>query len=204
ADLLVIDGNGGDPYDALIRSRETDIKLVMINGIARYGTGPLMDALAPRDQTVRVGGQSRRLFLHQGTTDGAVAPVSLSTATATLRKALRDIAKVAKEAERPKRTAVRRALDAPTAPVWSLALDEIRDNGVELRPRLPLNGPRDFTGPAQVPRAALPAASAPLSQILGPIALDPLTVADDAHFLTLVEKQPNVPEAIRRGLRDLY
>src|SRR5262249_18358591 len=102
ADFLVIDGNGGDPYDALIRARETDINLVMINGIARYGTGPLMDALSPRDQTVKVGGQSRRLFLHQETADEAVAPVSLSTATTTLRKALRDIAQVAREAERPK------------------------------------------------------------------------------------------------------
>ena len=44
----------------------------------------------------------------------------------------------------------------------------------------------------------------PLSKILGPIVLDPLTVADDEAFLTLVEKQPNVPEDIRRGLRQLY
>jgi 5-methylthioadenosine/S-adenosylhomocysteine deaminase len=205
ADLLVIDGSAADPYDALIRARETDIRLVMINGIARYGTSSLMDALSPRDQTVRVGGQSRRLFLEQETSDEAVAPVSLSTATATLRKALRDIAKLAKEAEKPRKVAARRSLDAPEAPVWSLALDELRDTGVELRPRLPFDGPRDLTGPPQVPaRAARAAASAPLSTILGPITLDPLTVADDDAFLTLVEKQPNVPEEIRRGLRQLY
>src|SRR5262249_58122582 len=115
------------------------------------------------------------------TADEAVTRVSLSTATTTLRKALRDVAKLAKEAERPKRAAVRRALDAPTAPVWSLALDEIRDTGVELRPRLPLNGPNDFTGPPQVPRAALRPASAPSAPLLGPTPLEPGTVAHHAR-----------------------
>jgi 5-methylthioadenosine/S-adenosylhomocysteine deaminase len=205
ADILVIDGTAGDPYDALVQARETDIELVMINGIARYGTIPLMDALSPRDQTVQVGGQSRRLYLQQETSDEAVSPVSLSAATATLRKALQDVARLAREAERPRPPRAPRALDAPAAPVWSLALDEIRETGVELRPRLPLNGPRDLTGPPQVSRqAARAAAAAPLSKILGPITLDPLTVADDPGFLTLVEKQPNVPEKVRLGLRQLY
>jgi cytosine/adenosine deaminase-related metal-dependent hydrolase len=205
ADLLVVDGDGADPYDSLIRARETDIRLVMINGIARYGTGPLMDALSRRGQTVVVGGQSRRLFLEQETSDPAVAAVPLGNATTTLRRALRDIATLAKEAEKPKRRAARRSLDSPEAPVWSLALDEIRDTGEELRPRLPFDGPRDLTGPPQVPKGAVAAAAAaPLSTILGPIKLDPLTVADDSDFLALVEKQPNVPEAIRLGLRPLY
>ena len=37
-----------------------------------------------------------------------------------------------------------------------------------------------------------------------PIALDPLTVADDANFLTDIANQPNLPESIRTGLADLY
>ena len=41
-------------------------------------------------------------------------------------------------------------------------------------------------------------------EILEPIKLDPLTVADDSDFLNLIEKQPNVPKPIRLGLRDLY
>ena len=205
ADLLVIDGKGVDPYDSLVRARETDIRLVMINGIARYGTTDLMEALAPRGEAVRVGGKPRRLFLEQATADPDVAPVSLRTATSTLRRAFRDIVALAREAETPRVTRRGRALDAKVALVWSLALEEIRDTGVELRPRLPLDGPRDFTGPDRISRrAALAARSAPLSQILGPIDLDPLTVADDQDFLDLVERQPNVPEPIRRGLRELY
>ena len=155
ADLLVIDGTSGDPYDALVRAKETDIRLVMINGVARYGVPALMTPLAPEDQTVTVGGQSRRLYLKQETLDPDVAVLPLSEATAQLRKALLNIAKLAKEAEKPKPTAARRALDAPARPVWSLALDEIQDRGEDLRPRLPFNGPRDFTG---AKRAAVNAA----------------------------------------------
>ena len=205
ADVLVVTGTAGDPYEALVRARETDVRLVMINGIARYGAVDLMDALGPRGEAVRVGGEERRLFLEQHTADPDVAPVTLRTAQRTLREAFRNIAALAREAERPRAARLRRALDAPVAPVWSLALDEIRDTGVDLRPRLPFDGPRDFTGPERVSRrAAMAIRSTPLSQILGPIELDPLTVADDHDFLSFVERQPNVPEPVRLGLRELY
>jgi 5-methylthioadenosine/S-adenosylhomocysteine deaminase len=200
ADLLIIDGTAGDPYDALIRAKETDIRLVTINGVARYGTSELMSTLAPSDQTVRVGGETRRLYLEQETADPDVKPVSLQTATTTLRAAFRDIQSLAREAEKPTRV-VRRALDAPAAPIWSLALDEIRDTGVDLRPRLPWSGPRDFTGPERVPRRA---PAVPLADLLEPVKLDPLTVVDDADFLTQIEAQPNIPDPIKRDLRSLY
>jgi hypothetical protein len=202
ADILVIDGKAGDPYDTLIRAKETDIRLVMINGVARYGMPAQMKALAPKVQTVRVGGRTRHLYLEQETADPDVAQVSLRTAIATLREAFRDIKKRAREAEKPKKV-VRRALDAATTPIWTLALDEIRDTGVDLRPRLPWSGPRDFTGPERVSRRAAVAAGL-LSELLEPIRLDPLTVADDADFLTQIEAQPNVPEPVKQGLRALY
>ena len=114
-----------------------------------------------------------------------------------MRDALLNIAKLAKEAEKPKPAAARKlALDAAAQPVWSLALDEIQDRGEDLRPRLPFNGPRDFTGPKRA--AVKAAASPPLSAILKPIQLDALTVADDADFLDAIEHQPNVPAA-RQG-----
>jgi imidazolonepropionase-like amidohydrolase len=205
ADLLVIDGAVGDPYDALIRAKETDIQLVMINGIARYGVPGLMTALAPGGQTVQVGGKMRRLFLKQDTADPDVAAVPLGTATSTLQKALCEIVDLAKEAEKPKpAVAKRRALDAPDRPVWSLALDEIQDRGVDLSPRLPFGGPRDFTGPERAVRGAALATAQPLSKILKPVKLDPLTVADDGDFLDAIEQQPNVPPLIRSGLRELF
>lgn len=63
------------------------------------------------------------------------------------------------------------------------------------------NGPRDFTGPKRVSSRAT---AVPLSQLLQPIALDPLTVADDANFLSEIATQPNMPEPIRTGLAKLY
>jgi len=86
----------------------------------------------------------------------------------------------------------------------SLALDEIRPSGEGFGPRLPYNGPHDFTGPNVISRAAVALAAQPLSKVLGPIELDPLTVVDDSDYLTLIENQPNVPEPIRKGLRALY
>jgi len=164
-----------------------------------------MAPLAPDDQTVSVGGQSRKLYLKQETADPDVAVVPLSTARKQLRDALLNIARLAKDEEKPKpkpAAARKIALDASAPPVWSLALDEIQDQGVDLRPRLPFNGPRDFTGAR---RAAVAAAAAPpLSTILKPIRLDPLTVADDEHFLDAIEQQPNVPAPVKSRLRALY
>ena len=48
------------------------------------------------------------------------------------------------------------------------------------------------------------AVAVPLSQLLQPIALDPLTVADDTNFLKEIANQPNVLESIRTGLAELY
>lgn len=202
ADVIVISGKTGDPYEALIKAKETSIRLVMVNGVARYGMPGVMGALGTKGETLRVGGKTRCLYLEQATADPDVVGVSLSTARSTLRAAFRNLPKLARELEQPKSMrAMRAALDTPEPVVWSLALDEIQATGVDLRPRLPFNGPRDFTGPERVSARA---ASAPLSTILQPIELDPLTVADDPTFLSEIENQPNVPEVIRLALAKLY
>jgi 5-methylthioadenosine/S-adenosylhomocysteine deaminase len=193
ADILVLEGSAGDPYEALLRASERSIRLVMINGVARYGVASVMGALVPRDQTVRVGGESRRLFLRQETANGDVARVALSTAAETLRDAFANLGSGVKRG----RPATQHAADGPA---WTLALDETEPSDVELRPRLPFSGPRDFTGPVR------PAAPADVARAvtLGPIALDPLTVVDDDDYLDQMEAQLNVPEPIRVGLRALY
>ena len=47
---------------------------------------------------------------------------------------------------------------------WGLALDELEPTGVELRPRVPLPGHMELTGPSLVTAAAVK----PLSEIIGP------------------------------------
>jgi hypothetical protein len=202
ADIVVIDGRSGDPYEALIKASEASIRLVIVNGVARYGTPALMSAFGASGESLTVGGERRRLFLEQATADPVVASLSLSQATSSLRAALADLPRLALQLEKPKPAkAMRAALDARESVVWSLALDEVADTGVDLRPRLPLAGPRDLTGPGPI---ALAAPAPPLSKILEPIALDPLTVVDDSHFLTQIANQPNIPAAIRSGLMRLY
>jgi hypothetical protein len=200
ADLIVIAGKTGDPYEALIKAKETDLRLVMINGIGRYGMPSLMKALKALGETLRVGGKTRQLFLEQQTGDPDVANVSLSTARDALKPAFRDLPRLALELEQPKPKQAMRALDARQPVVWSLALDEIQPTGVEQRTRLPFDGPRDFTGPDLFAVRA----AAPLSTLLQSIELDPLTVADDANFLAQIAEQPNLPEAVRAGLAKLY
>ena len=200
ADVLVIAGADGDPYEALIRAKEQDIRLLIINGVPRYAVLGMAERWMPDPEFIRVAGERRALFLDQQSGDPDVADISLKTATLRLRKALREIAKLARQMEQPPRR--RPPLDTRSGPVWSLALDEISPSGVEMAPRLPYADPSDFTGPERAPRVS--AKTAPLSAILKPIQLDALTVADDATFLERVAQQPNVPATIREALAGLY
>jgi 5-methylthioadenosine/S-adenosylhomocysteine deaminase len=203
ADLCVIDGQSGDPYDALIHARETQIRLVMIEGVARYGVPALMHSLHADGEKLLVGGQARSLFLRDTDGDPDVDAVSLSAATSALVQALHTLPELARALESPKLPhATRLVLDQPRHPVWSLALDEIQDDGVDMRPRLPYAGPTDFTGPRII--AAARASSKPLSALLTSMELDPLTVADDPAFMRRIADEPNVPLAIRDGLALLY
>lgn len=70
---------------------------------------------------------------------------------------------------------------------------------MELRRHLALNGRE--TGPML---AAPAAASKPLSEILDPVELDPLTVVDDDEYLTRLATQRNLPEGISDGLKACY
>jgi len=204
ADLIVVRGRIDDAYETLIRAKETDLLLVMINGIPRYGASPLMKELDADEEAIRVGGQARHLFLKQETSDPDVAQIPLGKATRQLTDGFHKVAELAKELETPRRAPRKRLLDVmPSGPVWSLALDEISSSGVEMSPRLPFGGPDDFTGPVRAPRT--PAANAPkLSTILRSIDVDPLTVADDPNFLARIQAQPNLPDALKANLHTLF
>ena len=83
-------------------------------------------------------------------------------------------------------------------PIWFLALDELEATGSELRPRLPGAQGR-VSGPVLGTARATP-----LSQLVGPMTLDPLTVADDSNFLDRVDAQTVLPEYVRSNLKDMY
>jgi cytosine/adenosine deaminase-related metal-dependent hydrolase len=199
ADILVIEGKTGDPYAALLRAKETSIRLVMINGVARYGTPVLMQRLGCPGERTRIGGRARVVYLTQATADPVVAAIPLGEARATLKDAFRRLPELARLLEQPQ-PAPRRAAWRPEPVVWSLALDELEETGVDLRPRLPLRGRRDFTGPTRLATRG----AAPLSQVLEPLVLDPLTVADDEKFLDQIGMEKNLPGFIQSDLKTLY
>jgi 5-methylthioadenosine/S-adenosylhomocysteine deaminase len=201
ADLIVLDGTTDDPYKALVHAAETGISLVMINGVPRFGTTALMARLGADGERVTIGGRQRMLFMKQESADEIVAGISLAQSKRTLVDALRRLPELAGDLENSRTGPARAMADRLTRsgpPVWFLALDELESTGSELRPRLPgangrESGPQVGTGRA-----------VPLSQLVGPMTLDPLTVADDSEFLDRVEAQTVLPEFVRRKLKEMY
>jgi len=204
ADLLVCAGSSDDPYEQLIFAKESDLTLVMINGIARFGASTFMRALNPSGETVQVGGAARMLYFAHPNADPLVQGLSLSAAHEALKGALRTLPTLARRAERPRPvSAAAQVRGGATA--WRLALDEIVDTGVDLRPNLP-----DRTSAGRPLRSAammrpLFAQAAPkLSASVTPLAIDALTVVDDAGYLDGLDLQLNLPADIKAGLRGLW
>jgi len=198
ADLFVVDGATADPYTSLLKSSETSIRLVLINGVPRFGHSDLMKRLGGAGETVRVGGKARMVNLKDANGDPVIGAITLSAARERLSGALERLPELAGDLERGR--AGSRAAELEGPPVWFLALDELGQTGMELRPRLPLPGRRASTGPS----LALRGAAEPLSKIVEPLKLDPLTVSDDGDFLDRIEAQTVPPSFVRKGLRGLY
>jgi 5-methylthioadenosine/S-adenosylhomocysteine deaminase len=92
ADVLVIESRSGDPYEALLRSSETSILLVVINGVPRLGLGALMKALGTmKGESIREGHHSRVINVAQETADPDVAKLRVSQAAELLRTALKNL-----------------------------------------------------------------------------------------------------------------
>jgi len=199
ADLLVVRGTSADPYDLLIRAKESDISLVVINGVPRFGRNPLMTSLNAKGESLTIDGEQRMVFLKQDTQDPLVGAIKLAQAASALEDALSTLPALAKALEKPKPVAALGPKRAP--PTWQLALDEIEDTGVDLRPRLRDRRSKTLTGATR--RIAAKAAP-PLSQVLQPLELDPLTVADDADFVPSLATQRNLPQFVKDGLPPLY
>jgi cytosine/adenosine deaminase-related metal-dependent hydrolase len=199
ADLIAVSGTSGDPYAQLVGAKETDVRLVVIGGVPRFGLPSLFTKLGTaQTETVRIGGGVRALNLDQPSGDPVVGGITLAQAGETLKDALHRLPELALKIEHKPPSAV--AAMGGGRLTWSLALDEIEETGMEVRPRL-----RSARGRATGPRIDRSAVTAvPLSTVLTPLELDPLTVADDDEFLDAVELQRNLPAAVRTGLRGMY
>ena len=192
ADLIVVEGPAGDPYDALLDATEAQIDLVVINGVPRASTSNLMAGLGlGGGEKLEIGGQVRELNLAQASADPAVAALSVAEAIDRLEHAL---------AALPYSSGPAHELSImPTPDHALLAVNGVIDNHMSTRPHLPLGG--SLTGPnlpgartAQAIGGAVP---------LPALTLDPLAAVDNpAYYKTLVD-EVNLPVEIRDGLSAL-
>jgi hypothetical protein len=89
ADLIVVDGTSGNPHSCLIDATETDITLVLINGVPRSGTPDLMTACGiTTGEDVTIDGQARNVNLTEASADPAVGSLTVAEAQAALSAAL--------------------------------------------------------------------------------------------------------------------
>jgi 5-methylthioadenosine/S-adenosylhomocysteine deaminase len=188
ADLLVIakKPEAKHEYDALITSRETDIALVVIRGVAHYGTHALMEkAGITGGEKLVVGGKSRIANFDDTDDDPEIAKITLADAEKTLKKALANLGN-------PEGPSMSAALATPSGPKVALALDEQEDHGFALRPHLMHEGVR--TGLVEAERTVK-------SVALKPLKLDALTTVDDPDYVPTLMGQMNLPQALKDGLK---
>jgi 5-methylthioadenosine/S-adenosylhomocysteine deaminase len=193
ADLIVIDAPlDADVYAGLIAARETAVQLVVIDGRAVVGEPALMSLLGAKGEALNVGEKPR--IVDYGPGDPKVPPVTYAEARNAMADALQRLPHLLAD-EAAGRGVGQHPLAQQASP-WRLALDEQLPTGFALRPRLPRDG--EPTGPdASLDRtlAAIP---------LEPVALDPVSVADDPGYPKNLQDQRNLPAAIKEALRAFY
>ena len=198
ADLMVIGKASGDAYDALLAARESDVELVVINGWPRYGTPALM-APFPTSESRTVAGVARRFNLAHAAADPLVRDLTLGDAEARLTDAMLRLPELALQLEDPIASGSLLGAREPDGDgtLWFVDFDHEDHGGQTARPQLPrAGGLTGFFGPVN--------ASEPLSQILEPMRLDPLTIADDDRWADTLVAQINLDPAIKRELARAY
>jgi len=202
ADLLVLNGRRGDPYDHLIDSRETSVTLVVINGVPRYGQKRLMKRFGDGGEEWTVGQSKRVLNLKQETADSIVGALTLRQACDRLSDGLQRLGELALEEESTAAALASGAIQPPTEETWSLELEHDDPGGTSQRPHLPLAATGEFTG--MLEPLDFFTAGVPLSELLEPVELDEIAVEDDPEFFERLALQLNLPNFIKTGLPPLY
>jgi cytosine/adenosine deaminase-related metal-dependent hydrolase len=204
ADITVVAGKTGDAYRHLVDATETDIRLVVIGGVARYGTPALLAKLSPVDEQVAVAGNMRAFHLDTKDPDPVLGPLGLADATATLADALEHM---------PARaaaigsafggsfgttelgvTANQAVAGADSDARWFLDLDQPPIAGLD---------PTIYQGMAPALLDVVIGAES-FASIAVPLKLDPLATEGDDTFFEMLANLANLPEAIRTKLPGRY
>jgi 5-methylthioadenosine/S-adenosylhomocysteine deaminase len=193
ADLMVMDGKSGDPYQSFLTRSESSISLVVVNGIARYGKEDLMDQWEGTKENIKVNKKNYKFFLQQGTQDPAVGNLKLSAAIKKLKDGLNTLPQLATNLENANTGDAFSFLNSNAPPKWFLVLDHNDE----------LQGEKLRMDSAVAPALNLDGAP-PLSAIVEKMKLDTMTVAGDRSFLKALKKQMNLPQFVKDGLAEMY
>jgi hypothetical protein len=179
-----------DVYSAILRAKETDVQLVIIDGNATVGTPALMAKLGVNGEEVSVNGEPR--LINYGEPDPEITPISYEETVKVLTSALAKLPEIpiAPHLEGPIEFKARRK--------WSLALDEQAQTGFAIRPMLPYHGELTGPGPHMLDAAAVAALP------IGPVPLDKVSVADDPIYAVQLNGQMNIPSDVKDGLKMFY
>ena len=196
ADITVVSGKTGDPYRHLVIATESDIRLVVIGGIARYGTPATLAKLSPVDEKLDVAGKPRAFHLDVSDPDPVLGPIGLTDATATLADAL---------AHMPERAAAIGSIElgivaaqavagADADERWFLELDQPPIAGVDATL---------FDGLAPALLDVVIGAES-FASIAVPLTLDPLATEGDDAFFDMLANLANLPAVVRDELPGRY
>ncbi|MBN1660524.1 MAG: amidohydrolase family protein [Anaerolineae bacterium] len=101
ADLVLVNGRQGDPYERLLQARESSLTLVVVDGVPRCGQAALMKALGVGEgtETIDVGGAARVLNLDDECADPLVRGLTLAAARDLLLDGLSRLPELARVLE---------------------------------------------------------------------------------------------------------
>jgi 5-methylthioadenosine/S-adenosylhomocysteine deaminase len=183
ADLLVIRGTDGDPWDRLIAATERDIDLVTIHGIPRYGSKQLMEGLhtAPDYplEPYSVNGDEKAFDLHAASSP--VNDISFAKAVEVLQDGMSDLPARAAEAEDKEAALLAGGMELET---FTVELDNEYD-------------------PSPDELAAFDGALLADVEMPKSVPLDPPIVGAEGYW-DLVDEQPNIDDALKVALKEAY
>jgi cytosine/adenosine deaminase-related metal-dependent hydrolase len=174
ADVLVLEGSGGDPYRQLVEAMENDLLAVLIDGRPRYGRLGLLDFDMSKQERIVVGGKDYCLDLTEAESD-PLSGLSLATAIAKLTYGLKHLSDLASDA----------------IAIQSHALEIVNKATMTIDFDLEPEG-LDFI--------AMPQFAAQFMGSLKPLPMSPITAVDDPDYVPLLKANPNLPAYVRNAL----
>jgi 5-methylthioadenosine/S-adenosylhomocysteine deaminase len=188
ADLLVLKGSDKNPYDQLISATEQDITLVVIDGIARYGSDDHMKALHfdvnNQFEKVNIGNREMGLYLFSETSE--INDVSFNNSVLKIREIFDDIPAFLKKMGRHEMKAF--ALVGPVEQDFKIILDNELE--VEFDDKLESKVLLDAPYPVEKP-------------VPNSIEFDEPFVTGDKYW-KLISDQPNIPPGLTQWLKNYY